>query len=347
MNSSPYRMPAEWTLHSGTELHWPHNPSTWPDERLERVRTVYLNLMKILVNFDTIHLFVNDLSTKMDVENRLKAAGIVSGAIVFHLKTTNDTWARDCGPIFVLDPKNQPIISNWDYNAWGEKYPPFDDDNAIPDYVSERYAMQQVKPGMVLEGGSIEVNGEGVLLTTESVLLNPNRNPNLTKKQIEEKLSHFLGLDTIIWLKDGLAGDDTDGHIDDLSRFVNPNTIITMITKDESDVNFQALNENLHILKQAKNQKGEAFNIVEIPMPITKIEGTTVDGSEFVPASYANFYIANDAILLPLYDPKYDHQVLEEFKNLFPAHKVFGIPCSDLVFGQGSIHCITQQWHLK
>ncbi|TNE70650.1 agmatine deiminase family protein [bacterium] len=341
-----YFMPAEWTRHSGTELHWPNNPDTWPGERLPRVHKVYLDIIQAMVGFDQVHLFVNDAKTKNYVTGLLKERGIKEGAVQFHLKKTNDVWARDCGPIFVQNDKNEFAITNWGYNAWGGKYPPFNDDNAIPEYVAKEFGIKTFEPGIILEGGSIDVNGEGIILTTESVLLTPTRNPHLNKQQIEDILKEFLGLKKVIWLKDGLAGDDTDGHIDDLSRFVNRNTIMTMITDDENDVNYRALHENLQILKDARNLEGNPFDIVTIPMPTTKIEGTTVDGSEFVPASYANFYIANDVVLLPFYDKRYDEQVREQFEGFFPGRKIVGIPCSDLVFGQGSIHCITQQWYV-
>jgi agmatine deiminase len=262
----------------------------------------------------------------------------------------NDVWARDCGPIFLKRISGggngsapEYLISNWEYNAWGEKYPPFDADNALPAWFSHTFQIPMVEPGMVLEGGSIDTNGEGVLLTTESVLLNENRNPGLNRHEIEQTLKHWLGMEKVIWLGEGLAGDDTDGHIDDLSRFLNRNTILTMITDDEGDVNYKALNENFQRLKNARDQLGEPFNIVTLPLPATKIEGTTVDGSEYVPASYANFYIANGVVLVPLYDSRYDRQALDLFKTYFPDREIIGIECADLVWGQGSIHCITQQ----
>jgi len=196
---------------------------------------------------------------------------------------------------------------------------------------------------MILEGGSIETNGNGVMLTTESVLLNPNRNPHLSKDEIEEHLKNYLGQEKIIWLESGLAGDDTDGHIDDLSRFVNERTIITMTTDDPEDVNYHVLQENLARLKAAKDQHGRSFEVVELPMPVTYVEETTVDGSEYVPASYANFYIANGGVLLPVYDPKHDDAVISAFRRYFPDRRIIPIKSTDLVWGQGSIHCITQQ----
>lgn len=265
--------------------------------------------------------------------------------ITFHLQAVNDVWARDCGPIFIrreYEGREEFALTDWEYNAWGGKYPPFDDDNRLPKYLASRYGIKRFEPGMVLEGGSIEVNGEGVLLTTESVLLNPNRNPAMTKDEIEQKLKGYLGVEKIIWLKDGLAGDDTDGHIDDLSRFLNPTTILTMVA-EEGDVNFEALQQNLEILKEATDREGNSFTIETLPLPETRIEGTTVDGSEYVPASYANFYIANRVVLVPVYDERYDGRALDLFKKYFPGREVVGIPCADLVWGQGSIHCITQQ----
>ncbi|MDZ7714692.1 MAG: agmatine deiminase family protein [Balneolaceae bacterium] len=262
----------------------------------------------------------------------------------FHLKPTNDVWARDCGPIFVKNEEDEFVITDWEYNAWGGKYPPFEDDNKLPAYFADKYDIKLFEPGMVLEGGSIETNGNGILLTTESVLLNPNRNPDLSKEEIEKKLKEYLGVHKIIWLKEGLKGDDTDGHIDDLSRFLNENTILTMVA-EEGDVNYQALHTNFKILREATDLNGEPFNIETLPLPETKIEGTTVDGSEYVPASYANFYIANGVVLVPTYDVRYDEMALDLFENYFPERDVVGIPCADLVWGQGSIHCITQPWY--
>jgi agmatine deiminase len=254
----------------------------------------------------------------------------------------NDVWARDCGPIFVRD-KNEFIITDWEYNAWGEKYPPWDSDNNIPGFIAEIFGIKRISTNMVLEGGSIDVNGVGDLLATESVLLNPNRNPSLTKKEIEHHLSTYLGVENIIWLKSGLAGDDTDGHIDDLARFLNEDTVLTMVCEDENDINYKALQENLEILQSATLKNGGKLNIEILPLPKTKIEGTTVDGSEFVPASYANFYVGNGCVLVPLYDERYDQQALDLLKKYFPDREIIGIDCADLVWGQGSIHCITQQ----
>jgi agmatine deiminase len=335
-------MPAEWEKHSATLLIWPSNKETWPRERLERVEKVYLDLVQNLSKFEDILLLIKNTETHKRVKKLFLEKDIDSSRIYIKLYPVNDVWARDCGPIFVKK-EGRFIISDWEYNAWGEKYPPWDSDNQIPSFIADSFDIDSIKTKMILEGGSIDVNGVGDLLTTESVLLNPNRNSSMSKVEIEEKLSEFLGARNIIWLKAGLAGDDTDGHIDDLTRFLNENTVLTMVCEDENDVNYKVLQENLKILKNTKLASGKSLNIEILPLPKTKIEGTTVDGSEFVPASYANFYLANGCVLVPIYDKRYDEQALELFRKYFPERKVIGIECADLVWGQGSIHCITQQ----
>ena len=341
-----YRMPAEWHPHSATQLHWPSNRETWPGDRLERAIEVYLNIIDALHRYEPIVLLVDPSVERSFVEQKLESKYINRDNIRIFSVPVNDVWARDCGPIFIRkkdNGENQYAITNWEYNAWGEKYPPFDCDNALPEWFSETFRLPSFKPGMILEGGSIETNGEGLFLTTESVLLNKNRNPDLSKKEIELRLRDYLGAEKIIWLKNGLAGDDTDGHIDDLSRFLNTNTVLTMLCDDEEDVNYDVLQQNFEILKRAKNQYDEPLNIETLPLPKTRIEGTTVDGSEYVPASYANFYIANGVVLVPVYNSPHDETALNLFEKYFPKRNVIGINCTDLVWGQGSIHCITQQ----
>lgn len=339
-----YMMPAEWERHSATQLHWPSNPETWPGERLERVEEVYCRIIEELHFFEPIHLFVENLEVRERMMQKLASRAIDLERIIIHQQKINDVWARDCGPVFVK-VGDEFVITNWGYNAWGEKYPPWDDDNFLPQYIAGKYGIKRVDPGMILEGGSIDVNGAGVLLTTESVLLNPNRNPGMSKAEIEQKLNQYLGIKQVIWLKRGLEGDDTDGHIDDITRFLNEDTVLTMICEDKNAVNYEALQENLEILKSVTLHDGRKLNIETLPLPETKIEGTTVDGSEHVPASYANFYIANGAVLVPIYDERYDEQALKLFGKYFPGRKIIGIPCANLVWGQGSIHCITQQWY--
>lgn len=340
-----FRMPAEWHTHSATQLHWPSNRETWPGERLDKVEEVYLEIIRVLHKYEPIILLVDPPALK-SAEKKLKAARLEAETIHLTGQPLNDSWARDCGPIFI-SRENQGLeefaITDWEYNAWGEKYSPFDDDNRLPLFFSETYNIPRYPTGIVLEGGSIETNGEGIFLTTESVLLNKNRNPRLGKSGIEKALKDYLGMEKIIWLRKGLAGDDTDGHIDDLSRFLNKGTILTVIPEDPEDINYSALNENFELLQKATDLNDNPFNIEILPLPQTKIKGTTVDGSEHVPASYANFYIANGVVLVPVYDSPHDDKALELFKRYFPDRDVVGILCSDLVWGQGSIHCITQQ----
>jgi agmatine deiminase len=339
-------MPAEWEKHAATQLHWPSNRETWPGETLFRVENVYLDIIEELHRFEPILLLCDTESDTNSIKHKMKSRGIDLSRVRLFSIPINDVWARDCGPIFVrntADEKTVYLITDWEYNAWGGKYPPYDSDNAVPEWISKKFNIPSMKTGRVLEGGSIDTNGAGVFLTTESVLLNPNRNPDLSKKEIEQLLKDYLGAKQVIWLKNGLQGDDTDGHIDDLSRFVNKNTIITMVSDDPDDVNYETLKENLHILAQATDVQGNPFHIIELPMPVTKTDIPTVDGSAYIPASYANFYIANGIVLVPLYDKEYDNEILELFRNLFPDREIAGIQCRDLVWGQGSIHCITQQ----
>lgn len=342
-----YSMPPEWARHDATLLIWPHNRETWPGERLNRVEEVYLNIIDTLHRYEQVHVLVNTDSLKKNIHQRLRTRDVDTGKIILHVQPVNDVWVRDCGPIFIKKNSSQVAVTNWGYNAWGGKYPPFDADNRIPTYISKIFNLDIFDPGMILEGGSIEVNGEGVLLTTESVLLNPNRNPELNREEIEQKLYDYLGIKKVIWLKEGLAGDDTDGHIDDLARFLNDNTIVAAVCDDPDNVNYHVLQENLELLSEARNLLGNNFSIETLPMPQTRIQGTTVDGSEYVPASYMNFYIANGVVLLPFYDERYDETVRRNFQNWFPDRDIIGIDCHDLVWGQGSIHCITQQMYFN
>ncbi|MEX0944262.1 MAG: agmatine deiminase family protein [Balneolaceae bacterium] len=340
-------MPAEWNKHAATLLHWPSNSNTWPAERLDRVEKVYLEIIRHLHKYEDIILLIDISIDHYSIRDKLLKDNIDLRYVHLYPVPINDVWARDCGPIFIC--KNglsglEYAITDWEYNSWGCKYPPFDSDNKIPQWFSDHFNLNSFNTGMILEGGSIDTNGEGIFLTTESVLLNQNRNPNLSRTEIETKLDEYLGAKQIIWLKDGLIGDDTDGHIDDLSRFLNRNTILTMICDDPKDVNYETLQTNLEILEKAVNNlNGESFHILTLPLPKTRIEGTTVDGSEYVPASYANFYIANGVVLVPLYDEEYDSIALSLFQQFYPDRDIIGIHCSDLVWGQGSIHCVTQQ----
>lgn len=339
-----FRMPAEWHTHSATLMVWPHNRDTWPGERLDAVERVYRNLILTLLKYEPVVL----LASNPKVEKRvLSVLGDIKGLphpLRLLTKPVNDVWVRDTGPIFIKNEKDNTVrLTNWEFNSWGDKYAPWNDDNSIPEFIADYFGIPGYSPGIVLEGGSIETNGEGLFLTTESVLLNPNRNPGLIKGEVESYLQDYLGAEKIIWLSEGLKGDDTDGHIDDLTRFVNKNTVVTTLTEDELNPNHGILYDNIRILFGSTDMEDNPLNVVTLPLPETKIEGSTVDGSEHVPSSYANFYIANGAVLVPLYDSRKDQQALDMFESLFPDRVIEGIPCNDLVWGQGSIHCITQQ----
>ncbi|MGM0458535.1 MAG: agmatine deiminase family protein [Bacteroidota bacterium] len=341
-SESGYRMPAEWGPHSATLLTWPHNRETWPGSHLSKVEEVYRVVVLTLLKYEPVLLLAANQRVKARAKSLLKGYEELPNPLTILESPVNDVWIRDYGPICIRN-ENGILFTDWEYNAWGGKYPPWSDDNGVPLVLADLLGVDLVKPGIVLEGGSIETNGEGVFLATESVLLNPNRNPGLTKREIEKKLVHYLGATQVLWLKEGLIGDDTDGHIDDLTRFVNKNTVVTALPESTGDPNYPALAENITILNKTKLKNGETLNVITLPLPETKVNEATVDGSDYVPASYANFYIANGALLLPLYDERYDAEMLNVFQTLFPNREIEGIHCADLVWGQGSLHCITQQ----
>lgn len=337
-----YIMPAEWSCHSATMLIWPHNRETWPGNRLASVEKIYKKIIQTLLKYEPVLLFADNEKVKCRALQILGENNSQKYPLKPVVTPVNDVWARDSGPIIVRDGE-QFLITDWEFNSWGGKYAPWNDDNKLPEKISELFSLPIQKTNIVLEGGSIETNGEGLFLTTESVLLNTNRNPALTKDQIVSHLEHYLGAKKVIWLKEGMAGDDTDGHIDDICRFVNSNTVVTALSEDPDNPNYEILKKNLRILEQSKDNNGEPLQVIPIPLPNTLVDEPTVDGSEHVPSSYANFYIANGSLLLPIYDEKTDQQIVDLFSGLFPDRTIEGIPCEDLVWGQGSIHCITQQ----
>ncbi len=335
-----YRMPAEWEPHAATWLSWPHNKDTWPfNGKYEAMIKQYCNLIGTLAQYETVNINVGNSSLEKEAKAYLIANGFSNFSnIHFHFLKTNDAWCRDHGPIFVKNKKGEKAITNWIYNAWGGKYPPFDDDNRIPEQIGKLKNLPVFTTGIVMEGGSIEVNGKGTLLTTKACLLNKNRNPHLSQTQIEQYLKSYLGVTNILWLEDGILGDDTDGHIDDLSRFVNADTIVTVVEENISDANYHILKQNLETLQTLLDQNGNPFKIVTLPMPSPVI----TDG-ERLPASYANFLIANGCVLVPIFEDKNDNKALEILQSCFPDRKVIGINCRDTVWGLGTIHCMSQQ----
>jgi agmatine deiminase len=334
-------MPPEWSPHRGTWLSWPHKEASWPD-RFEPVPAIFAELVRHLAPHEEVHINVAGPDDEANVQSLLRGGGIPAGRVVFHHNPTNDAWCRDHGPIFVQREsagKKEEAILDWGYNAWGNKYPPYDLDDVIPTRIGAEFGIPVFHPGIVMEGGSLDVNGAGTLLTTEACLLNPNRNPELSREQIEQSLKDYLGVRHILWLGDGIVGDDTDGHVDDLTRFIDPGTVVTVVEEDPADENYQPLAENLERLRAMKDQDGRPLRVVTLPMP-----NPLFLGDQRLPASYANFYIANGVVLLPTYRSPGDESAREILQGLFPQRRVIGVDCTDLVWGLGAIHCVTQQW---
>ena len=334
-----YRMPAEWERHAATWLSWPHNRESWPG-KMDPVPAIWARLVAALVGGEDVHILVNDAAARRAAEAVLIAHEVALERISLHEIPTNDAWMRDHGPTFVVrdGAARQLARIDWTYNSWGGKYPPWDDDDRVPARLAEMLGMPVFRPGVVMEGGSIEVNGVGTLMTTEACLLNVNRNPHLDRDGLERVLADHLGVRHFIWLGDGVEGDDTDGHIDDLSRFVSPRTVVTVVEDDASDANYEPLRDNLMRLEQSSDQDGRSLEIVALPMP-----SPVNYAGQRLPASYANFYIANEVVVVPTYRCAADDRALELLEPLFPGRRVVAIDAVDLVLGLGAFHCITQQ----
>ncbi|MFA5572736.1 MAG: agmatine deiminase family protein [Candidatus Bathyarchaeia archaeon] len=330
-------MPAEWESHEAIWLAWPYDPTTFPD-RIPKVEATYVQIIKEIHENEVVNLFVIDGSTKKKVLTMLNDASINLDRVNIWVYDYADVWFRDYGPIFVKNPQHELVMIHWDFNSWGDKYETLLKDKEIPEVINRELKLTCFKPGIVLEGGSIDVNGKGTLLTTEQCLLNSNRNPDLKKIDIEQYLKDYLGVTHIIWLKRGILGDDTDGHIDDLARFVNPTTVVCAFEDNSEDADYDALKENYDLLVDSVDQDGEPLKIVKLPMP--KVES---DDGFRLPASYTNFYIGNSKVLVPVFDHPNDERALAILQELFPTRKVVGICCKDLVYGFGTIHCISQQ----
>jgi agmatine deiminase len=331
-----YRMPAEWEPHAATWLSWPRREGISFPDSFDRVLPALRAMVEALIESEQV--CINVCNGAHEAEAREVLRGLPMERISFHSIPTNEPWCRDHGPVFLtrdLDPKL--AIADWDYNAWGNKYPPFDLDEVVPTRLAQILNVPVFYPRMILEGGAIDVNGAGALLTTESCLLNPNRNPNLRREEIEQRLRDFLGVREILWLGDGIAGDDTDGHIDDLARFVSERTVVAVVEDDPHDENYKPLQENLARLREMKIG-GRKIDIVTVPMPKKIVrEGLRL------PASYANFYIANTRVLVPTFADSADEVALSILRECFPYRRVTGIDCRELIWGLGTFHCLTQQ----
>lgn len=332
-----YQMPAEWVKHEATWLSWPHNPITWPGKRMARVRDIYLQMLEGLLPGEKVKLLVAPkmkdevlkfLKTKLS-EKSLRNLIIID-------EPTVDAWIRDYGPTFVTK-KGEKAWVKWTFNAWGGKYQDLAEDTHV-------FENKKLIPspcfdaGIVLEGGSIEVNGAGTCMTSEQCLLNKNRNPSLPQVEIEGYLKDYLGVSQILWLNEGIVGDDTDGHIDDIARFVDEKTILTVYENNILDDNYAFLRENWERLKAAETPSGKKWNVIKLPMP-KPVE----DGGVRLPASYANFLITNETVLLPVYNCKQDKDAVKILKEVLPKKEILPIDCTAMVYGLGAIHCVSQQ----
>lgn len=333
-----YRFPAEWKKHRATWLSYPHNEMSWPG-KIHTIFPYYHQFIKEIARGEEVQINVLDDDMLRKVRNKLTEAGADMERIFFHVHPTNDAWCRDHGPAFVVNPESDKpkAVVSWNYNGWGGKYAAELDDQ-IPDRVAKLLDLQVFYPGIVMEGGSVDFNGNGTILTTTSCLLNPNRNPGLDKGDIEYYLLEYYGADQVLWLGDGIEGDDTDGHVDDLTRFVNEDTVITVVEPNRSDANHAPLKENLKTLNKFRLTNGKQLNIVEIPMP----EPMYYEGQR-LPVSYANFYIANAGVIVPVYRCKQDNKAIYTFEECFKDRPVIGLDSVEIIWGLGSWHCLSQQ----
>ena len=329
-------MPAEWEMHKATWMSWPFDDDMWFG-RLEAVRSEYAELVRTIARFEPVHVLLRDDEAALSAKSAL--AGLKS--VTFHDLPLDDVWMRDNGPIFVRGagaPLNYAYV-NWEFNAWGGKYD-FAKDNMVPKRLSEILGVPRFDAGIVMEGGSLDVDGLGTCLTTKQCLLTPTRNPHLSASDIEGYLNDYLGLSQVIWLHNGLEGDHTDGHVDTITRFVSPGVIVTSVTDDKSDSNYLPMQENLDILRQSHDRRGQPFKIIELPLPRQPLHLN--DGTR-LPATYANFYFVNGAVIVPQYGDPNDQVALDVLKSVIPGRQVIGLSSRNIIVGGGSFHCLTQQ----
>ena len=352
-------MPAEWEPHSAIWLAWPYDETTFPG-RVDKAEKVFVQMIQALYETETVELIVLDDSMQQRVSKLLELNGIDISKVNFHATDFADVWARDYGPTFITNSRtNEQAWIKWQYNAYGKSEDPYFGlvmkDNEVFFNLRKEIDKRMFEAGVVMEGGAIEVNGKGALLTTEQCLLNKNRNPNLDKTQTEKYLQDNLGVSKIIWLKEGLVNDHTDGHIDEIARFVSPNKIVCAYEDNVNDENFKILDANYQVLKNATDQDGKPFEVIKLPMPHMNYEAghslhstgpqdpSTSTTAEKASVSYTNFYIGNEVVLATTYNDPNDAKALEIIQSCFPERKVVGIDCSDIVYGGGAIHCMTQQ----
>lgn len=334
------RWPAEWETHSATWLAWPHNPETWPG-RLERARAAFAVFVRELAQRETVRLLVDDAEMEGNASEALARAGADRDRVELHRVPTDDAWIRDYGPIFLVRASGRSparAIADFGFDCWGRKYSPWDRDDAVPAAVERLLGLPRRRADFVLEGGSVDGDGAGSVLTTESCLLNPNREAGRDREVMERRLAHWLGAERVLWLGAGIEGDDTDGHVDDVARFVAPATVVAAVCEDEFDPNHAPLADNLARLRSLRDGQQKPLSVVPLPMP-ARLE---VDGQR-CPASYANFYLANGCALVPTFGVAEDARALAILRDLLPQRDVIGIPSADLVVGLGALHCLSQQ----
>ncbi|KKR61717.1 MAG: Agmatine deiminase [Parcubacteria group bacterium GW2011_GWA2_40_37] len=338
-------MPAEWEKHEAVWLAWPHDKISFPPTRLTRVEERYVEIIKALSESELVNLLVLNEKMRTRVSEMLKKRGLDISKIIFHITDYADVWLRDYGPMFVLHCEEKKLSwIKWQYDAYAKKFPMLLKDNQVFYNLKNKIKASMLESNMILEGGSIEQNGSGTLLTTEQCLLNSSRNPSLSKKQIEGNLKNFLGATNIIWLKQGLENDHTDGHVDDIARFVSPDIIFCAYEEDENKKNHHILKKNFEVLEKALDQNSTPFKLVKLQVPhLVYDDNKPFEAGSIAPASYTNFYIGNTIVLVPTYNDRNDENALKIIQSYFANRKVIGIDCRDLIYGGGAIHCITQQ----
>lgn len=334
-----YFFPAEFAPHEATWLSWPHKEASWPG-KIDLIFPAYCQFIKYLSLTEKVRINVADEAMKAGAIAHLQTAGVELKQVEFFFHPTNDAWCRDHGPAFLINraAAQKKVIVDWGYNAWGNKYPPYDLDDVIPTLIGKHFDIPVYHPGIVMEGGSVEFNGNGTLLTSTACLLNENRNPSLNQNQIERYLQDYYGIEQVLWVDEGIVGDDTDGHIDDTVRFINADTVVTVVEENRNDENYDLLQHNLAQLKQMRLTNGKQLNIVELPMP----DAVTWEDQR-LPASYANFYISNGHVIVPTYRCANDDRALDMLSQCFSGRAVVGIDSTDLIWGLGSFHCLSQQ----
>jgi agmatine deiminase len=337
--SKGFFFPPEWHPHYATWFTFPHNEASWQGDKRLKMYDNYVQLIKTISTKEKVCINANNADLQQFILNLFLENEVDLTQIEILVNPTNDAWCRDHGPAFLINPNTKErMIVDWEYNAWGGKYPPFDDDNKLPQHIAKYRNFPFVSPGITMEGGSVEFNGAGTILTSKSCLLNKNRNPHLNQGEIEQYLCEYCGAEQILWVEDGIVGDDTDGHIDDTTRFINEDTVVTMVEHDKNDENYSVLKANLELLKTMRLLNGKQLNIIELPMPTPLI----VDDFR-LPASYGNFLICNAGVLVPTFKSKNDQLALDILSAAIKDRPVIGLDSTDIIWGQGSFHCLSQQ----